>query len=161
MQIGFTIALNTMRVWGPGMLVTWREAAPGVGMGLSKPAFFLAKCVVEVPRLAVLVLMLISTFYPLASPRCPFLIYFLICFAAAWAISGWATILSVAQDPKSAQLSVVVIMVIFCMFCGVSPRLDELDNMGAPMQGERASDTYTDTDTTRTRTIPGYSLYWW
>ena len=48
--------------------------------------------------------------------------------------SGWATILSIAQDPKSAQLSVVVIMVIFCMFCGVSPRLDELDNMGTPMR---------------------------
>ena len=61
--------------------------------------------------LQVLVLMLISTFYPLASPRCPFLVYFMLCFAAAWAISGWATILSIAQDPKSAQLSIVVILV--------------------------------------------------
>ena len=57
--------------------------------------------------------MLIATFYPLASPRSPFLVYFALYFAAAWAISGWATILSIAQDPKSAQLSIVVIMV--CM----------------------------------------------
>ena len=50
----FTVSLTGSRVFGPGMPVFWREASPGVGMGLSKSAFFVAKCAVEVPRLAVL-----------------------------------------------------------------------------------------------------------
>jgi hypothetical protein len=34
--VGFTLTLTAMRVFGPGMVVFWREAAPGVGMGLPK-----------------------------------------------------------------------------------------------------------------------------
>ena len=103
-------------------------------MGLSKPAFFLAKNIVELPRLAVLVLMLLATFYPMANPRCPFDVYFIMSFSAAFAISGWAYILSIAQDPKTAQLSMVVIMVVFTMFCGVIPRLSAIDKMGPGAQ---------------------------
>ena len=36
--------------------IFWREAAPGVGMGIPKASYFIAKCVVEVPRLALLCL---------------------------------------------------------------------------------------------------------
>jgi hypothetical protein len=82
-------------------------------MGISRSAYFLSKALVELPRIAILTLALLSTFYPMASPRCPFLIYFCICFAAAFAVTGFAYIFSIAQDPKSAQLSVVVFMVVF------------------------------------------------
>ncbi len=67
----------------------------------------------------------------MASPRCPFATYFAVFFGAAFAVSGWATLLSIAQDPKSAQLSAVVVMVVFAMFCGVAPRLPELADMGS------------------------------
>jgi hypothetical protein len=59
--------------------------------------------------MALLVLALEAAFYPLASPRCPFPLHFAINLAAAWAVTGMAFLLSVAQDPKSAQLSVVVL----------------------------------------------------
>ena len=134
LAIGFNFALGTMRVFGAGMLVFWREAAPGVGMGLSKPAFFVAKCIVEVPRLAVLVYALLATFYPIANPRTPFVIYFGMVYSAAWAISGFAIILSIAQDPKSAQLSAVTVCVVFCMFSGISPKLSDIVKMGQPVQ---------------------------
>lgn len=117
------------------MVVYWREAAPGVGMGLSQPAYFMAKCLVELPRLAFLTLMLLCTFYPMASPRCPFGIYFCICWSAAFCVSGWAYILAIAQDPKSAQLSVVVVMVVMAMFSGVAPRLTQIDKMGHLARG--------------------------
>ena len=130
LAVGFTVALATMRVFGPNMVVFWREAAPGVGMGIPKGAYFVAKTIVELPRLALLVLALLSTFYPMASPRCPFALYFAIFYGAAVAVSGWATLLSIAQDPKSAQLSAVVVVVVFAMFCGVAPRLPQLAQMG-------------------------------
>jgi hypothetical protein len=38
LAVGFTLALTATRAFGPGMPVFWREAAPGVGMGLSKSA---------------------------------------------------------------------------------------------------------------------------
>ena len=131
LAVGFTVALASMRVFGPHMVIFWREAAPGVGMGMPKAPYFLAKCAVELPRLALLCLALLSTFYPMASPRCPFFVYFAIFFGAAFAVSGWALLLSIAQDPKSAQLSAVVVVVVFAMFCGVAPRLPELARMGA------------------------------
>jgi len=66
--------------------------------------------------MALLVLALEAAFYPLASPRCPFPLHFAINLAAAWAVTGMAFLLSVAQDPKSAQLSVVVLYTISPFF---------------------------------------------
>jgi len=51
--------------------------------------------------------------------------------AAAFAASGWSYFLTAWQDPKSAQLSLVVVIVLSAMFCGIAPRLPELSSMGA------------------------------
>jgi hypothetical protein len=66
LAVGFTLSLASSRVLGPGMVVYWREAAPGVGMGLSPSAYLVAKCVVELPRIGLLSLALLATFYPQA-----------------------------------------------------------------------------------------------
>jgi hypothetical protein len=66
LAVGFTLSLASSRVLGPGMVVFWREAAPGVGMGLSPSAYLGAKCVVELPRIGLLSLALLATFYPQA-----------------------------------------------------------------------------------------------
>lgn len=64
LAVGFTVSLASSRVFGPNMVVYWREAAKGVGMGLSPSAYFAAKCVVELPRIGLLSLALLATFYP-------------------------------------------------------------------------------------------------
>ena len=99
-------------------------------MGLSAPAFALAKCVVELPRLATLTAAFLGTWYPTAAPRCGFADYYWPCFCAALAVSGYAHVLNIAQDPKSAQLSTVSALVACAMFSGVTPRLEQLDNIG-------------------------------
>ena len=105
--LAFTLSLTSGRVFGPGMPVFWREASPGGGMGLDKGAFFAAKCAVEVPRISLLVLALLSTFYPLACPRCPFHLHFAVMFASGWAVTGLAYAFTIAQDAKSAQASIM------------------------------------------------------
>ena len=186
LAVGFTVSLASSRVFGPNMVVCWREAAQGVGMGLSPSAYFTAKCVVELPRIGLLSLALLATFYPQVSgwvdlnilredratsffckynwifyslkfcrcrvdriallpssflnctlssnqacPRASFKKVWLATAAAAFAASGWSYFLTAWQDPKSAQLSLVVVIVLSAMFCGIAPRLPELSSMGA------------------------------
>ena len=73
LALGLTVALASLRVFGNELIVFWREAAPGGGMGLSKLAYFSAKNVVELPRIALLTLALLSTYYSMTSPRASFL----------------------------------------------------------------------------------------
>ena len=133
LALGFTVALASERAFAPGALVHWREAAPGVGMGLLSGAYVAAKCAVDACRLALLVAALLLAFYPLAAPRATFLQYYVVCAGAAAVASGWAYVFTVAQDAKTAQLSTVTALVAFAMFAGVVPSLRTLDEQqGAP-----------------------------
>ena len=88
--LGLTIALASTRVFGNERVVFWREAAPGSGMDLPRSAYFLAKNLVELPRLLLLTFFLLAGFYPLARPRANFLHnYLVLCFAAAFQVSGY------------------------------------------------------------------------
>jgi len=128
--VGLTSALASLRVFGADRAVFWREAAPGSGMHLDPLAFFLAKNVVEIPRLAALTVCTLATFVPLANPVAPVEQLFILTFFAMFAVSGFSYILSIAQDPKSSQLSCVLLILVFTLFSSVSPKLSEIDNMG-------------------------------
>ncbi|KAH8076620.1 ATPase [Aureococcus anophagefferens] len=121
--VGLTASLASLRVFGSDRAVFWREAAPGSGMELDRFAYFLAKNAVEVP---------------LASPLAPieelFALTFSAMFAAVFAVSGFAYALSIAQDPMASQLSMVMLVLVFVLFCGISPKLSQIDNMGPAAQ---------------------------
>ncbi|KAK7236258.1 hypothetical protein SO694_00061132 [Aureococcus anophagefferens] len=155
LSLGGTIALSSARTFGTTRQALWRELAPNLGgMGLGATPMFAATCLVELPRLALLTLAFLSTWFPTASPRCAFARYFAPCFGAALAASGAAhvahgaaqegdipnfngsdlgrfpLVANVAQEPKSAQLSSVSFLVVAAMFSGVAPRLGELRKLG-------------------------------
>ena len=62
MMLCLTISVNSLRVFGNERLVFWREMAPGTGMNLDSLAYFLAKNLVEIPRIMLLVVVFLSTF---------------------------------------------------------------------------------------------------
>ncbi|KAK3287112.1 hypothetical protein CYMTET_5364 [Cymbomonas tetramitiformis] len=125
--LGLTIGMSSLRVFGAERVVFWREAAPGAGMNLDRNAYFVAKNISEIPRLCLLCVMLASLFYPMSSPRCPFSRHFLITFSGAFFVSGWAYLVSILLDEKGAQLGMVILVLVFSMFAGVTPTLDEID----------------------------------
>ena len=91
LSLGGTIALSSARTFGTTRQALWRELAPNLGgMGLGATPMFAATCLVELPRLALLTLAFLSTWFPTASPRCAFARYFAPCFGAALAASGAA-----------------------------------------------------------------------
>ena len=49
-------------------------------------------------------------------------------------MSGFAYALSIAQDPMASQLSMVMLVLVFVLFCGISPKLSQIDNMGPAAQ---------------------------
>ena len=65
--LGLTSCLASLRTFGAERVVHWREAARGAGMGLDSTAYFLAKNLVDVPRVFLLTTCLAVSFYPQVS----------------------------------------------------------------------------------------------
>uniref|UniRef100_A0A7S2W930 ABC transporter domain-containing protein n=1 Tax=Rhizochromulina marina TaxID=1034831 RepID=A0A7S2W930_9STRA len=128
LALGLTISISSLRVFGKERVVYWREAAPGSGMNLNKLAYFMAKNIVELPRLLLLTFFFVMSFYPIVTPTIQWYLYLLYGFAAAYAASGTAYLLSIALDPLTAQLLTVIWILVSIMFSGLSTRLDELNS---------------------------------
>ena len=119
-------------------------------MNLDSLAYFLAKNLVEIPRIMLLVVVFLSTFcrdislltttsssstttttgtfYPFAKPIAFFSEYFLVSFFTVWNITGVSYIASAMLEPKSAQLAMVILTLITVLFSGLDPRLSKLEN---------------------------------
>mmetsp|Transcript_60846 Transcript_60846/g.104825 ORF Transcript_60846/g.104825 Transcript_60846/m.104825 type:complete len:497 (+) Transcript_60846:2-1492(+) len=124
-----TVGLASLRVFGNERVVFWREAAPGAGMGLSPLPYFIGKTVVEIPRLCILTLCLVSFFYPYTEPLCNFQQFYYLSLVSAWNVSGWAVMLSIKLNDKSAQLMFVIFCLISLLYAGVQTRISEMSNM--------------------------------
>ena len=130
--LGMTVGLASLRVFGNERIVFWRESAPGSGMGLSPLPYFVAKNVVEVPRIILLVFCEAGGIYPWIQTFCGFWEFVFISIFAAWHISGWAMLLSISFDDKSAQLILVILCLANMLYAGVQTKLSDMS------QGEYA-----------------------
>merc|ERR1712070_953312 len=54
MALGLMTSLACLRTFGSERVVFWREAAPGAGMNLDPLAYFIAKILVDLPRIIIL-----------------------------------------------------------------------------------------------------------
>jgi len=127
LALGLTVAIASLRVFGNERVVFWRESAPGSGMKLDNLAYFMAKNLVELPRLALLTLFFVLSFYPIVTPNVDWLLFVGYSFAAAFACSGVAYLASIALSPLKAQLLVVIYVLVAVMFSGLATKLSELD----------------------------------
>ena len=84
MVLGLTTGLASLRPFGLEREVFWREASPGSGMNLNIKAYYIAKNLIELPRIAILTFAVLMTFYPLANPQSSFKDYFGLCFAGVF-----------------------------------------------------------------------------
>ncbi|EGB05777.1 putative ABC transporter [Aureococcus anophagefferens] len=116
--VGLTASLASLRVFGSDRAVFWREAAPGSGMELDRFAYFLAKNAVEVPRLAVFATLTLATF-----ARCRRRGFIFLRATYSCAVRG-----------VGLRLSMVMLVLVFVLFCGISPKLSQIDNMGPAAQ---------------------------
>ena len=98
MVLGLTTGLATLRPFGLEREVFWREASPGSGMSLDTLAYFMAKTIVEIPRIGLLTFAILCTFYPLANPQTSFVNYYFLCFAGTFMATGIPLIFSVSMD---------------------------------------------------------------
>ena len=113
------VGLASLRVFGAELLVFWREAAPGAGMGLSRLAYFMGKNIVEIPRIFLLTFVCSTIFYPIAKMMCSYSSFLLRSFFLSWHVAGIAQYLSVALDGKTAQLALVILLLVFLLEAGV------------------------------------------
>mmetsp|Transcript_106188 Transcript_106188/g.307302 ORF Transcript_106188/g.307302 Transcript_106188/m.307302 type:complete len:1356 (-) Transcript_106188:519-4586(-) len=133
MGLGLTTALSSLKTFGAERIVYWREAALGSGMFLNSGAYFLAKVVVDLPRLILLTICFAVSFYPQASPAQDFASFLYISLVATWSATGFSYLISVSLDNKAAQLCAVIVVLSFNMFGGTKPVLSELED--GPMFG--------------------------
>jgi len=97
-------------------------------MGLDMFAYFLAKNIVEIPRLIVLTLFFVLAFYPIVTPNLIWYYCWGYSCAAAFAIAGFAYLMSVALSPLKAQLCTVIYVLVALMFSGLATSLQDLHN---------------------------------
>jgi hypothetical protein len=131
LALGLTISISSLRVFGKERVVYWREAAPGAGMNLNKLAYFVAKNVVELPRLLLLTFFFVMSFYPIVTPVIQWWQFVSYAFAASFACSGIAYLASVALDPLTAQL-LTVIWVIATRPVALFPRTTTTGSFSGP-----------------------------
>jgi len=126
MALGLTVSIASLRVFGDERVVFWRESAPGSGMNLDMFAYFMAKNIVELPRLGFLTFFFVLSFYPLVTPNIEWYFFFGYSCAASFACSGLAYFASIALSPLKAQLLVVIYVLVAVMFSGLATRLKQL-----------------------------------
>ena len=117
------VAVSSLRVFSPERVVFWRECARGSGMALSPSAYFLGKDLVQLPRLALMVLAFLVPFYTLAMPTPSFPYYFLVFYLLAYTVSGYTYVTSVLCPLKDAQLLIVVTVLVLTMLAPPSETL--------------------------------------
>ena len=124
--LALTIGLASLRPFGAERIVFWREVSPGAGMNLNPLPYFLAKNLVEIPRLIILTMLFASCFFPQVKPLCN---YFEFCgksIMMSWYVAGIAQVFSISQDDKSAQLIMVVLCLVMLLYAGVSKPLRDM-----------------------------------
>jgi hypothetical protein len=95
-------------------------------MGLDMFAYFLAKNIVELPRLVVLTLFFVLALYPIVTPNLDWYYCWGFSCAASFATSGFAYMMSVALSPLKAQLCTVIYVLVALMFSGLATSLQTL-----------------------------------
>lgn len=134
MALGLMTSLACLRTFGSERVVFWREAAPGAGMNLDPLAYFIAKLLVDLPRVVVLTVCVCVSFYPQVSPLAPLVEFVSISLFAAWSVTGVAYFVSVVFEKEASQLLVVVFILGCMLISGIQPTLKA-------MQGGESRDT--------------------
>jgi hypothetical protein len=128
MALGLTVAISSLAVFGDERVVFWREAAPGSGMHLDMLAYFVAKNLVELPRLVLLTVFFVMSLYPTVTPAITWGALLSYSCCASFAVSGLAYLASIALKPLKAQLVVVIYVLVAVMFSGLATKLQSLSD---------------------------------
>jgi hypothetical protein len=76
LSLGGTVALSSAKTFGAIRQAAWRELSPTLsGYGLDPAAFCVATCLAELPRLLLITLAFLSTWFPTARPFCGVLLF--------------------------------------------------------------------------------------
>ena len=76
LSLGGTVALSSAKTFGAIRQAAWRVLSPTLsGYGLDPAAFCVATCLAELPRLLLITLAFLSTWFPTARPFCGVLLF--------------------------------------------------------------------------------------
>lgn len=114
----FFTGIRSLKVFGTERVVFWREAGLGCGMALPRAAYFIAKVLIEIPRLMILAFFAITLFYPICKPEASFGVYFLHILSGSFGVSGYAYVYSLNFESKNSQLVLVISLLLFMMTSG-------------------------------------------
>jgi len=125
--LGLTTSIVSLRVFGNDQAIFWREASTCTGV-FDVTAFFVAKNVVELPRIFILTLVFTLSLYPFANPSVEWHQFWLYCFFAAFTSSGFAYWASASLTNIKAQLAVVIYAMAAVVFSGMAIKLSALNS---------------------------------
>eukprot|EP00003_Mantamonas_plastica_P030396 TRINITY_DN752_c2_g1_i1.p1 TRINITY_DN752_c2_g1~~TRINITY_DN752_c2_g1_i1.p1 ORF type:complete len:202 (+),score=48.80 TRINITY_DN752_c2_g1_i1:2-607(+) len=127
--MGLTAVASSLRVFGNERVVFWRENSSGA----NALAYFLGKNIAQFPRIALVPLVFLSSYYTLVSPRGYLSDYYLVFLLLQFTAEAFGYLISIVVAPNRSQLAGVVIILVNQMFSGARPTLPELKNMFFPM----------------------------
>jgi ABC-type multidrug transport system ATPase subunit len=114
--------VSSLLTFGEEKLVFKREAAGGV----SRLAYFMAKCVVDLPFLTFNTLLFTSLFYFFLYPHGTFRHYVIFCFLIVYASYGCGYLVSICTRKQNATVTGVVVSVVLSVCAGTHPALKQV-----------------------------------
>ncbi|KAJ2998064.1 hypothetical protein HDV02_004889 [Globomyces sp. JEL0801] len=121
MVVSFAAAPASCNVFGMEKLVYYREAASGH----QSLAYFLAKTLAALPRIALGALHMVAFFTPLIGPRTAFGTLYIMILLLFYCIFGIGSIISIIRDRDNQHILATLLAVIPAVYCGHDPSLTD------------------------------------
>ncbi|KJE90030.1 ABC transporter [Capsaspora owczarzaki ATCC 30864] len=129
LAVALSAVTSSLRIFGNETTVFRRESAAA----LSTEAYYLGKSLAHLPVIVLAPLFFTLGYYSLLQPSASFWPYFLLYFHIYFACAGIAYLISVLVPRDMSQLAGVLVVLVFMMFSGSSPNLQQLaDNKLIP-----------------------------
>ncbi|KAL0480158.1 ABCG24 [Acrasis kona] len=129
LSMGLCAIMSSLSAFGDESLVFHREYLSGV----SPFAYFLAKNLAQIPRIAITPLIFLSIYFTMYSPRGNVFEYYLILLLCHFTAYGFGYFISIAIRPSLAQIAAVVMILVFQLIAGARPTLPQMYKMPFPL----------------------------
>ena len=114
MGLGLLSAVSSLKVFGEGRPMFWRESSNGISVA----AFFSARALGNIFDVLLLCSTYVLIYFIITRPPVPYMDYFIPSILVAFAASSWGYLISTVISPQNAMTATVMFILVGCGILG-------------------------------------------